>query len=167
MMPSVTLLSSKLQSLRLRFALLMVLLAGLLLPSAARAQVSFTGTPPSVNFGSQAIGSPSAAKTLNFSISSGTTVGSIGVLTQGAANLDFGNAAGSTCTTKTYTTATNCTVNVTFTPKAAGLRMGAVVFFSGANNTGTVLANVPVYGVGTGAQIAGSSLPWDCIIPSA
>ena len=154
MMPSVTLLSSKLQSLRLRFALLMVLLAGLLLPSAARAQVSFTGTPPSVNFGSQAIGSPSAAKTLNFSISSGATVGSIAVLTQGAPNLDFGNAAGSTCTTKTYTTATNCTVNVTFTPKAAGLRMGAVVFFSGANNTGTVLANVPVYGVGTGAQIA-------------
>jgi hypothetical protein len=61
---------------------------------------------------------------------------------------------GAPCTTKTYTTATNCTVNVTFTPKAAGLRMGAVVFFSGANNTGTVLANVPVYGVGTGAQIA-------------
>jgi hypothetical protein len=132
----------------------MLVLASLLLPAPARAQVSFTGVSPSVNFGSQAIGTPSAAQTLNFSIDSGTTVGSIGVLTQGAANLDFANAEGSTCTAATYVSAAACTVNVTFTPGVAGLRMGAVVFFSEADNTGTVLANVPVYGVGAGPQIA-------------
>jgi sugar lactone lactonase YvrE len=108
----------------------------------------------SVNFGSQAIGSASAAQTLNFSIAAETTVGSIAVLTQGAPNLDFANAAGTTCTATTYSSATDCVVNVTFTPAVAGLRMGAVVFFSGAGNTGTVLASVPVYGVGAGPQIA-------------
>ncbi len=108
----------------------------------------------SVNFGSQAIGSASAAQSLNFTVASGTTMGSVAVLTLGAANLDFANAAGTTCTAQDYTSATNCVVNVTFTPAVSGLRMGAVVLFSGASNTGTVLASVPVYGVGTGPQIA-------------
>jgi len=109
----------------------------------------------SVNFGSQAIGSSSEAQTLNFSFSPpGNWVGSIAVLTQGAPNLDFTQAAGSTCTATTYSSATNCTVNVIFTPKAAGLRMGAVVFFAGAGNTGIQLASVPIYGVGTGPQVA-------------
>lgn len=107
----------------------------------------------SVNFGSQAVGSPGGAQTLNFWISA-TTVGSIAVLTQGAPNLDFTQAAGTTCATAAYSSATGCVVEVTFTPKAAGLRMGAVVFFSGARNTGTQLASVPVYGIGTGPQIA-------------
>jgi sugar lactone lactonase YvrE len=167
MMPSVQLLSSKLSSLPVRLFLLPVLMAGLLLPAMARAQVSFTGASPSVNFGSQAIGTPSAAQTLSFSVSSGTTVGSIGVLTQGAANLDFANAAGSTCTATTYSTAANCTVNVTFTPMVAGLRMGAVVFFSGTNRKGTVLANVPVYGVGSGPQIAFNPAPAVAFAPTA
>jgi sugar lactone lactonase YvrE len=149
---STVLRSSKPSSLLMRLSLLLVL-AGLL-PATSRAQVSYTGASPSVNFGSQAIGTPSAAQTLNFSISAGTTVGSIGVLTQGAANLDFTNAAGSTCTAMTYTSVVTCTVKVILTPKAAGLAAGAVVFFSEASNTGTILANVPVYGIGTGSQIA-------------
>jgi sugar lactone lactonase YvrE len=143
----------------------LLLLTILLLPAIALAQVSYTGTPVSVSFSSQAIGSPSAANTLNFSITAGTTVGSIGVLTQGAPNLDFANAAGSTCTAKTYSSAANCTVNVTFTPRYAGSRMGAVVFFSAANNTGTVLANVPVYGIGTGPQIAYTPSAVTAIVP--
>jgi len=129
-------------------------LAGLLIPAAAWAQVSYTGTAASENFGSQAIGSTSAARTLSFSVTAGTTVGSIAVVTQGAPNLDFANASGSTCTATTYATATTCTVNVTLKPKSAGLRMGAVVFFSAANNGGTILGKVPVYGIGTGPQIA-------------
>ena len=108
----------------------------------------------SVNFGSQAIGSASAAQTLNFTISSGTTAGSIGVLTTGIASKDFADAGSSTCTATTYSSVIRCTVNVKFQPLAAGLRRGAVVFYSGANNTGTVLATVPVYGVGTGPQVA-------------
>jgi len=134
-----------------RVCLLPVVLAGMMLPAAA--QVSYMGSAASQNFGSVAIGSPKAVS-LPFSVAAGTTVGSIGVLTQGAANLDFTNGTATTCTATTYSSATNCTVSVTFTPKAAGVRMGAVVFFSGAGNTGTQLASVPVYGVGTGPQIA-------------
>ncbi|MGD0732309.1 MAG: choice-of-anchor D domain-containing protein [Terracidiphilus sp.] len=37
---------------------------------------------------------------------------------------------------------------------APGLRSGALVFYSGANQTGTVLAKVPLYGTGTGPQVA-------------
>jgi Bacterial Ig-like domain (group 2)/NHL repeat len=131
-----------------------LILAGLLLPAAAQAQVSYTGTAANQNFGSEAIGSTSTAKTFSFSVAAGTTVGSIGVVTQGAPNLDFTSATGGTCTATTYATAATCTVNVTFKPKFAGLRMGAVVFFSAAGNTGTVLGEVPIYGTGTGPQIA-------------
>jgi hypothetical protein len=106
------------------------------------------------DFGSQAIGSISAAQTLNFSIPASTTIGSIGILTQGTSGLDFADGGSSTCTATTYSSTTSCVVNVTFKPAVAGLRSCAVVFFSGANNTGTVLASVPVYGVGTGPQIA-------------
>jgi hypothetical protein len=136
------------------------LLAGLLLSATAAAQANFTGTAASGNFGSQAIGTPSASNGMTFSVSSGTSVGSIGVLTSGNANLDFANAAGSTCTARKYSASMSCVVNVTFTPQAAGLRMGAVVFFSGRNNAGTVLGSVPVFGVGTGPQVAyGPGIP--------
>jgi sugar lactone lactonase YvrE len=110
----------------------------------------------SVNAGSEAVGAPSAAISLPFTIASAgsTAVGSIAVTTTGVASQDFASATGSgACTTGTVTTATNCTVNVTFAPLAAGLRRGAVVFYSGPNNTGQVLASVPIYGVGTGPQV--------------
>ena len=113
-----------------------------------------TGCSYNLYFGSQTVGSTSSAQTLSFSISAGTVVGSIAVLTTGIASKDFANAAGSTCTASTYTTGTNCVVNVSLTPLAPGPRRGAVVFYSGANNTGAVLATVPVYGVGNGPQLA-------------
>jgi sugar lactone lactonase YvrE len=129
------------------------LIASLLLPMAAQAQVTFSGAQPSVNVGSQAVGTTSTATTLNFSIAANTTVGSIGVLTTGFAGLDFVQAAGSTCTATSYAAATNCTINVGFTPLAAGLRRGAVVFYAGAVRTSAALVTVPVYGVGTGPQL--------------
>jgi sugar lactone lactonase YvrE len=144
-----------------------MILVGLLLPAAAQAQVSYTGTAANQNFGSQAIGSTSTTKTLSFSIAAGTTVGSVGVVTQGAPNLDFANAAGGTCTATTYTSTITCTVKVTFTPKYAGLRMGAVVFFSAAGNKGIVLGEVPIYGTGTGPQIAFNPSPVIAIDPVA
>lgn len=131
-----------------------MLLAGLLFYAAAGAQVKFSGASGSENFGSQAIGTPSAVNGMTFSIPAETIIGSIVVLTSGNANLDFANAAGSTCTAGKQSAAISCVVNVRFTPQAAGLRMGAVVFFSGVNSVGTVLANLPLYGVGTGPQVA-------------
>ena len=138
----------------LRLSLLLLAIAFLFPSEMALAQVTYTGTTPSVNFGSQAIGSTSAAQSLSFNVSAGTTVGSVAVLTLGSPNLDFANAAGTTCTATTYSSATTCMVNVTFKPVAAGSRGGAVVFFSGTNNTGTQMATVPIYGIGSGPQIA-------------
>ena len=110
-------------------------------------------TPTSTNFGSEPVGS-SITQPVYFSVASGTTVGSIGILTQGTPNLDFTDGGESTCTAQTYGSTTTCAVNVKFAPIAPGLRMGAVVFYSGANNTGTVQATAYVYGVGTGPAVA-------------
>jgi sugar lactone lactonase YvrE len=106
------------------------------------------------NFGSQALGSTSAAQTFNFSIPAGVTVGSIGILTSGASGLDFADGGSSTCAAQTYSFAANCVVNVTFNPSVSGPRAGAVVFFSNASDAGTVLVSVPLYGIGAGPQIA-------------
>jgi len=133
---------------------LQVLVVWLIMPSAANAQVTFAGTSASENFGSQPIGAASQATAINFSISSGTKVGSIAVLTTGVANLDFMSGSSNTCAAQTYASGTTCAINVSFTPLAAGLRIGAVVFYSGTGNKGTVLSYVPLYGVGTGSQIA-------------
>ena len=96
----------------------------------------------------------SQSATLNFTVTD-ETVGSIGYLTAGAPNLDFKQSStAGTCTVGAYSTATTCTVNVTFAPTVAGERNGAVVFYSGYNRTGTVLGSVLVYGTGTGPQTA-------------
>jgi sugar lactone lactonase YvrE len=155
---------SKIAALCVRLSIILAVFAGLLLPASLVAQVTFepnwvqqspaTVSSGPITFGSQAIGSASSAQALTFSISSGTTVGSIGVVTQGAPGLDFTDAGGSTCTAKTYSSDTNCTINAKFKPTVAGLRMGAVVFYSGANLSGTQRARVPIFGIGTGPQIA-------------
>jgi sugar lactone lactonase YvrE len=124
-----------------------------LLSVPARAQVTFDGLQPSVNLGSQAVGSRSATVSLPFTIKGSTKVGNIAVLTTGIAGKDFALAAGSTCIATTYTTITNCMVNIDIKPLAAGLRRGAVVFYSGRSRTSTALATVPVFGVGTGPQV--------------
>lgn len=133
------------------FVLLAVFMS---LSAVADAQVSFTGNSASEQFGSQPIGASSSALMLSFSIKAGTVVGSVAVVTTGIANLDFNIAPGTTCTAQSYASATSCIVSVTFTPHAAGMRMGEVVFYSAAGNKGTVLASTPVYGNGLGPQIA-------------
>ena len=131
----------------------LLLAASMFFPSS-RAQIGYTGTSGGQNFGAQAIGSPSAVQTLNFSISAGTPVGSIAVLTSGAPNLDFADAGASTCVAQYYRAAATCLMNIQFTPTAAGTRMGAVVFFAGSNSNGTVLGSVLLTGVGVGPQTA-------------
>jgi len=136
-----------------------LIVAAMLLPAAAQAQITYIGTAANQNLGSLAIGATSAASTFSFSVAAGTTLGSIGVLTQGAPNLDFTNSTGSTCTAETYGSTTTCTVKVTFKPRFAGERYGAVVFFSEANNTATVLGSVLIYGIGAGAEVVFSPGP--------
>jgi hypothetical protein len=75
-----------------------------------------------VNFGSIPVASSSTTLTLNFQIANGTPVKTISVVSEGATNVadgnaEFVNAGGGSCTAKTYTTATPCTLNESFSPQ--------------------------------------------------
>jgi len=87
--------------------------------------------------------------TLNYNVTAGGTLGTPIVLTQGAPNLDFTLAGGSTCT-GAVTAGSTCTVNATFAPTFSGQRAGAVQILGGSGN---VLAATLVYGLGQGPQI--------------
>jgi len=107
--------------------------------------------PALTNFGTVNIGTTSPAIPLTFTVVNGGTLGSTAVLTQGASGLDFADAGTDTCAPNTiYTAGQTCTVNVTFTPRFAGTRNGAVVL----NDTnGNVLATGYLQGSGVGPQI--------------
>ena len=109
------------------------------LPFSALAQTSLGA----VNIGS------STATTVAVTIPAAATVTNIAVLTQGAANLDFTNAGGGTCTTGTaYAAKATCTVKVTFKPKYSGSRYGAVVL----EDASGVIATEYLHGTGVGPQ---------------
>jgi sugar lactone lactonase YvrE len=93
--------------------------------------------------------------TLNFDVAAGTTIGSVKFFTLGAVNLDFQAEANdistTLCSAQTYSSATICTVDVTFAPLAPGQRLGAVQVLDG---NGNVLASTDIYGTGMGPAIA-------------
>jgi sugar lactone lactonase YvrE len=103
------------------------------------------------NFGTVAIGQTSVASTLTFTFDTGGTISNPVALTQGAAGLDFAVASGGTCTAGTYSAGNTCTVNVTFTPRFAGLRSGAVLL---QNTSKSTVATGYVDGIGSGPQVA-------------
>jgi hypothetical protein len=88
--------------------------------------------------------------TLNYTLASTKTIGAIDVLTQGATGLDFTLGSGSTCS-GAIAQGNSCTVSVTFTPRASGLRAGAVELF---DNSANLIATLPVYGIGQAPLIA-------------
>jgi hypothetical protein len=143
---------------RVRFRLISLPLLGVLLSatSLVRGQtVTFEGT--AVNFGDVFICTPGTTTpapcretlTLNYRVTTGGTLGTPKVLTQGAPYLDF-MLAGSTCTGQ-VTTGSACIVRVTLAPKFPGLRAGAVQIIDGS---GKVLATTFLRGVGLGPQLA-------------
>ncbi len=111
----------------------------------------------SPNFGSVNV-CPAApcnkTQTFSFNIPAGTTIGSVNILTTGAPNLDFQAQANDTsntiCSAQTYSSATTCTVDVTFAPLAPGQRNGAVQIVDGSGN---ILATTYIYGTGVGPAI--------------
>jgi hypothetical protein len=104
-----------------------------------------------VNFGSVKVASSSPTYTLGFSLSDGTHLGSVAVLTQGAAGQDF-QKSGGTCVAGNYGANATCTVNVTFAPLAPGPRSGAVVLYD--NNTpANALITLYIYGTGVGPTV--------------
>ena len=99
------------------------------------------------------VGTTSAVQTATLTLTAGGTLGSIAVLTQGTANLDFNLSPGpaSTCTQGTsYAAGATCTVEYTFTPLRPGIRQGAVVL---RNSSGSPLGTTYIQGTGTGPQV--------------
>jgi sugar lactone lactonase YvrE len=99
-----------------------------------------------------AIGSTSPTQTAYVNITTAGTPATISVLTQGATGLDYAFVTGGTCSTATaYTVGQFCTVLYTFSPRAAGQRLGAVQLVnSGAT---TVLGTTLLSGAGTGPAV--------------
>lgn len=118
-----------------------------------------------VNFGSQSVGSAVATLPVTFTFDTGGTLASYSVLTQGIAGLDFVDAGGGTCVAATdYTASATCTVNVTFTPKLAGVRYGAVTLYTA---TGVPFATAYIHGIGIGPQLAFAPSTLSTIVSSA
>ena len=106
----------------------------------------------SVNLGSVQV-TGGATTTVTVTIVKAGTLGSIAVLTQGAANQDFTNAGGGSCAVGTaYAANATCTVKVTFTPKYSGFRNGAVRLTDSTTNQ-NVMATDYLQGTGLGPQI--------------
>jgi sugar lactone lactonase YvrE len=123
---------------------------------------------PSTNFGSVAVGSIGSAVTIPFYSPQGyggTTAGtqiSATAVSLGTAG-EFTDTGTGTCDTNgphTYASGETCTVVVVFSPKAAGIREGAVEI---VNGSGAVLATQFVSGIGTGPQVAFSSGPQSAV----
>ena len=144
--------------LRSRCALLAVLLLIVAMAwgaPAAQAQAVDFGSVNVCPSGETTPAPCSKTLTLTFNIPAGTTIGSISYLTLGNQNLDFKAKANDTsttlCSAKTYSSATTCTVDVTFAPVAPGQRKGAVQIVDGSGN---ILANAYIDGTGVGPAIA-------------
>ena len=121
-------------------ALVLMAIAG---AGMARAQASTYSNP--VNFGSQAVGTAQAQTAVTFTVAAAVNMGTPLVVTTGTASLDYTLGTGSTCTGSVA--AGTCIVNVVFTPKAPGRRLGAVEL---VNTSGTLITTALLSGTGTG-----------------
>jgi sugar lactone lactonase YvrE len=128
-----------------------------------------SATPPTsaVNFGTVSIGTASTPASLVFTFDSSGSIGSVSVLTLGAAGLDFTDAGTGTCTTNgssyVYGVGATCTVNVTFTPTLPGARYGAAILL---DSSGDVIATAYIQGVGSGPNVSFLP-PFESIIGSS
>lgn len=107
--------------------------------------------PTSSSFGSVNVGATGSTFPETFVFDSSGVLGPVSVTTKGASGMDFTNAGTGTCVPNTtYGAGQSCTVNVTFTPKFAGVRYGAVEL---EDTSGNVIATGYVRGTGVGPQV--------------
>lgn len=108
-----------------------------------------------VNLGTLAVGTPSKPNSLIFSFDATGTISAPSVVTTGIAGLDYTDAGTGSCTTNgtshTYSVGDSCTVDVVFTPKHPGARIGAVELL---NTAGNVLVTSYLQGAGMGPQVS-------------
>jgi len=120
---------------------------------AADPAVTGGGILAPVNFGTVGVGTTGSPMTLSYTFSASDSGISASVVTQGAKGLDFADAGTGTCDTNgtsyAYSAGSTCTVNVTFAPKYAGGRYGAMVL---SDATG-VIATGYLRGTGQGPEL--------------
>jgi hypothetical protein len=102
------------------------------------------------DFGTVPVGQTSITIPVSTTFTTGATLGTPVALTEGAINLDFAITGGTCVSGAAFAANASCTVNVTFTPSASGLRRGAILLTS---NTGAAVAELYVHGVGSGPQV--------------
>jgi len=123
----------------------------LVVNSAVAASAS---APAATGFGSVPVASPSSSQSLTFTFLTPGVIGTPVVVTEGAPGLDFADITTGTCDTNgtsyVYSAGNTCTVNLIFTPRYPGTRLGAVLLEDGSGN---VLATAYVYGTGTGPEL--------------
>ena len=114
-----------------------------------KAQVWTGGTPPHY-LGTYQVGTPATTVTVTVDLMSAENVGAYTVSTQGSSTAEF-QASNSTCATGSQSALYTCTIQVTFTPQAPGLRTGALVV---TDSGGNVLGTNYFYGIGQAPSIA-------------
>ena len=111
--------------------------------------VNLLGT---TSFGSVNMGSTSSATSVPLTFNTAGTLGSVSVVSEGAAGLDFADTGTGSCTVGTgYNVGDTCTENVTFTPTATGSRFGAATLIDGSGN---LLGTTYLQGTGIGPQVS-------------
>jgi sugar lactone lactonase YvrE len=108
-------------------------------------------TQTDADFAWESVGQAETA-TLGFSFLASTTLSSITATTEGTTGLDFSVASGGSCAVGTpYVAGATCTVKVSFSPSATGLRAGAVLF---TNSSSALVGVAFLRGIGAGPAIA-------------
>ena len=97
-------------------------------------------------FAKTTVGQPASPQYVTVQIPNGGSVATVEALTLGMQGLDFGEVS-DTCANHTFPANGQCTVQVSFSPTAPGVRQGAVVLLASNN---TVLGTAYVSGVGAG-----------------
>jgi hypothetical protein len=98
------------------------------------------------NFALQTLGVSSNPQNITIALSAPGIVASVQVLTLGAPGLDFALSGPSTCVAATFPG--NCTVPVSFTPTAPGMRAGAIILMDADQQN--VLGTASLQGTGSG-----------------
>jgi sugar lactone lactonase YvrE len=109
-------------------------------------------------FPSVSVGKSSLKFSYYFTFLMGGSITAPKVLTQGASSLDFAGAGTGTCTTNgashVYQPGDSCAVDVIFTPKHPGLRLGSVQL---TNAQGALVATAQMSGTGKAPQVVFTS----------
>jgi sugar lactone lactonase YvrE len=137
---------------------------GLAVDKSGNVYVVATGTTPvkviayAPCFPTTPVGGTSLKFSYSFAFLVGGSIASPAVLTQGSSKQDYVDAGTGSCTTNgashVYKPGDSCTVDVIFTPKHAGPRLGSVQL---TNTSGALVATALVSGAGMAPQVVFSS----------